>query len=654
VGTTLPPSPFLMSRPTPRLRRSWSLALSLVLLVGCATVPVSVERVDPRTVHRNLTANALTVGEPSLATRNVLFERNLEKTYDAKPEEALSQLHQWAVKENDSDAFFALTELAFLQGEHSADQTWHLATALYAWAFLFGGQQTRELDPRVRVAADLYNRGLTEGLTTKEGIVELRGGLFKLPFGQLAVDFDEGSLDWNGRRLRNFVPVAEFEVHGLHRFRNWGIGAPLAADARAANPDVATDFIAPRLKVPATALLRPDDVRKEIALGHVHARLELYVDPDVNSIEIAGRSVPLEQEETATWAAMLADSPLWKMELKAFLGAVGGGVQTGRLVGLRPHVKGRVPVVFVHGTYSNPGRWAEMVNVLDHDPRIRERFEPWFFFYNSGSPIIYSSYLLRKSLGEAVTQLDPSGTDACLRDMVVIGHSQGGLLTKMTAVDSGDRFWQGVSKRRFDRLKISRADRELLQEVVFVKPLPFVKRLVFIATPHRGSFLASRGLVRRLMLYLVSLPRRVTGVTTRLLASNPDAFLTTDFGRMTAVDNMAPGQRFLRTLSALPIAPGVTVHSIIAVKGDGPVEGGNDGVVEYSSAHIDGVESEKVVRSAHSVQANPEAIEEVRRILLLHASVGCAEGPAPPSYGRSARLFPASPMTRRDAEWMAR
>jgi hypothetical protein len=51
------------------------------------------------------------------------------------------------------------------------------------------------------------------------------------------------------------------------------------------------------------------------------------------------------------------------------------------------------------------------------------------------------------------------------------------------------------------------------------------------------------------------------------------------------------------------------------------VEEGDDGVVKYTSAHIDGVESELVVRSDHSVQWAPDAIEEVRRILLLHAEV---------------------------------
>ena len=95
----------------------------------------------------------------------------------------------------------------------------------------------------------------------------------------------------------------------------------------------------------------------------------------------------------------------------------------------------------------------------------------------------------------------------------------------------------------------------------------------------------------------------------------------TPFTIPTALDNMDASNPFIKALSATPIAPGVKAHSIIPVKGDGPVEDGNDGVVEYKSAHIDGVESELVVRSGHSTQATPQTIEEVRRILYEHAGI---------------------------------
>jgi hypothetical protein len=88
---------------------------------------------------------------------------------------------------------------------------------------------------------------------------------------------------------------------------------------------------------------------------------------------------------------------------------------------------------------------------------------------------------------------------------------------------------------------------------------------------------------------------------------------------LTSVDQMNPNNRFVKVLAEIPIAPGVAANSIIAVKGTGAVEDGEDGVVAYRSAHLDGVESELVVQSGHSLQDYPETVEEVRRILLLHA-----------------------------------
>jgi len=299
-------------------------------------------------------------------------------------------------------------------------------------------------------------------------------------------------------------------------------------------------------------------------------------------------------------------------------------------VTLEPYRPGRIPVVFVHGTNSSPGRWADMENDLQADPLIRQRFQFWFFMYDSGNPIAYSAMLLRRALRDAVARFDPDGRDACLRDMVVIGHSQGGLLTKMTAIDSGSRFWDNVGGMPLDQLRISDQSRALIEEILFVKPLPFVDRVVFIATPHRGSYLAGSDLVRRLAGKLISMPHDLVVVSTDMLAIRDPANRMMGLERFpTSIDNMSPGNPFIKTLSSIPLAPGVQAHSIIPVKGDGPLEDEVDGVVAYPSAHIDGVESERVVRhSSHSTQSSPETVDEVRRILLLQAdSAPCAVAP---------------------------
>ena len=74
------------------------------------------------------------------------------------------------------------------------------------------------------------------------------------------------------------------------------------------------------------------------------------------------------------------------------------------------------------------------------------------------------------------------------------------------------------------------------------------------------------------------------------------------------------------------MSPSVRAHSIIPILGDGPLAERSDGVVRYESAHLDGVQSELVVHSSHSVQSNSAAIEEVRRIQLLQLAEPCPRG----------------------------
>jgi Alpha/beta hydrolase family len=278
-----------------------------------------------------------------------------------------------------------------------------------------------------------------------------------------------------------------------------------------------------------------------------------------------------------------------------------------------------VPVVLVHGTASSPARWADIINELQNDPKLRGRIQFWLFTYNTSNPILLSAADLRQSLQHIRKELDPERRDPALDQLVVIGHSQGGLLTRLMVTNSGTRFWDAVTDTPFEKIDVSPETRALIQRGMFFEPQPYVKRVVFIATPHQGSFRVS-SLVLSMVRKLVTLPLTVvTGfseLTTRNTGLPKEA-------APTAVDNMRPGNRFVRTLSASPIAPGVSAHSIIPVTEEGPPQGQNDTVVKYESAHLEGVASEKIVRSTHSTQSTPATILEIRRILYEHLGIAC-------------------------------
>jgi len=557
----------------------------------------------------------------------VLLERGLLDAFRERPEAALGDLHRAMLAEAaDPALLFALSELSFLYGQEAAKTEHLLAAVVYAHAFLFpeeGDVRPGPFDPRFRVAADVYNWALAAAFASQDGSeVVPRGGSFELPFGRMEVAFDPAELRAGIRELHRFIPVAELEVHGLAiRYRQPGIGAPLAASIkRAEGAAEDTDLLAPRLQVPVTALLRIAQPRRALlAQEPVTAALELHLAWEGDSVTVSGETVPLEREPTAALALTFNYVPILEIEIFGFLGRLSELWQERPpLVSTSPYQPGLVPVVFVHGTASSVVRWAELYNRLQGDPEIRSRFQFWFFQYESNDPVALSALHLREALRSAVTRLDPAGQDPALRRMVLIGHSQGGLLVKMQSIGSGDRLWNAMSRKPLDQLRLSDESRDLLQRGLFVEPLPEVARVVFISTPHRGSFLAGRPSIANLLRRLTVLPRQLAAVSADITL-NRDAVRSPIVP--TAVDNMSPRNPFILGLQAIPVAPSIAVHSIISVEGTGPFEEGDDGVVAYESAHIDGVESELVVRSPHSCQGNPHTMEEVRRILRLHAGV---------------------------------
>jgi pimeloyl-ACP methyl ester carboxylesterase len=618
--------------------RLFGLVLFLPLWLAACGTPVTVERVDPRTVHRELTANVLTVGEESGASRIVLHRWNLTERFESDPEGTLVELHALVIRERAGrDELFALAELAFLHAEQTGKREYYLAAAVYAYALLFphgAAEPLYPVDRRLRVAADLYNRGLTSAFASADrSVIDLRGGTRVLPFGELTVELDPKWLRWGDRRLVNFIPVAELEVRGLReRYRRTGIGAPLAAGTVPFMPDAKLrDFVGRATKVPVTALLRLDDPRRSLATGRMSGALEIYDGYTTDVVEIDGQRVPLEVEPSAAFAYTLSDSAIWDWELRGFLVgdllkglavATKRGEARAQLLFMQPYRRGRIPVVFVHGTASGPGRWADMLNSLENDPWLRTRFQYWFFYYDTGNPVTYSADVLRTSLQLIVEQLDPEGSDLALRQMVIIGHSQGGLLSKMTAIDSGSRLWDTLSQRPLDDLILRDETREQLRRTLFLRPLPFVRRVIFIATPHRGSYEAGSWVAQQAAGF-ASLPKGFVDVMKDLVTGNPGVVALSLDGLPRSIQHMTPGNAFVQALASVPVAPGIAVNSIVAVRGEGAFETGDDGIVEYTSAHLSDIESELVIRSGHSVHAHPLAIAEVRRILYRHGEEAC-------------------------------
>src|SRR5215469_6495802 len=212
-----------------KLRLAWGwihLLVGALLMSGCAT-PIGVQFVDPREGYQSLTANILSAGRPSSFSARELMNLNLYQRFQDEPEKALAEMHASLAPEGDEDRLFALTELSFAHAGQSGNKSYYLAAAVYAYSFLLPGKHgapPRMIDPRLRWATDIYNEALTRAAMVDRKPVP-RGGVLKLPFGELTVDFNENDLIWAGYRLTDFVPAADIEVRGLrNRYRIPGIG----------------------------------------------------------------------------------------------------------------------------------------------------------------------------------------------------------------------------------------------------------------------------------------------------------------------------------------------------------------------------------------------------------------------------------------------
>jgi pimeloyl-ACP methyl ester carboxylesterase len=594
-------------------------------LAGCTT-PIGADRVSPRHAYQNLHQNALNSSRCSSETLQVLNRYGFQADFEKHPEATLGKLQAIACTDERRDLLFALSELNYLNAGRQGRclKPWvvnqsrnsYFASAIYAYLFLLDESRMARPNPfdvRFRAASDFYNRGLALGLMVGTNAqVELAGGPRQTPPGVVPVQFTQPGFPWSLDLIQAFYSADEFVVRGLSiRNRESGLGAPLIAVTKKYGK------FQEQLSVPATVFLRVNGDVHDWSAGKLTATLELYAAFDNATVPEAGKAVPLQTDTTAPIAWKLNNSPIWQLGIAQFF-----STKLQDKTGIRrmePYTPGQIPVVFVHGTASSPVWWAEMWNTLNADPVLRKRYQFWMFNYASGKPVTMSAGILRNELMNQVKSLDPDGKDEALRHMVVIGHSQGGLLAKLTATDTGDKLWQLVSKTNLDQLQIDGPTRNLLRDNFFFKPLPCVSRVIFIATPHRGSYQNTRfvqNLLNRFMKFSSDLMQASASLIKLKDTLNLPPSLRK--GVPTSLNGMATDNPFMLTLADIPTAPGIHAHSIIAMKDDDQPPQGADGVVQYTSAHVDYAESEFIVRSGHSCQGNPLTIEEVRRILLLN------------------------------------
>jgi pimeloyl-ACP methyl ester carboxylesterase len=428
------------------------------------------------------------------------------------------------------------------------------------------------------------------------------------------------------------LPTRQFEIKGIrHRAGRGGLGAPVvlyldrsrqqgrpATETSGAMADPSVAHFPNLLYRSAAAVLRPGAGPSEPpAVLELHDPVSM---PDLRWQPAPGASsLPLAYDLTVPLGRQLH---VRNLNLVGAMGVFFPSEYDGKtgIYMLDPYEPGKIPVVFVHGLMSSPEAWTNAMNDLRGNPELRKRYQFWMFFYSTGNPLLASGARFRKALNEIRSELDPGRQDPAFDRMVLIGHSMGGLLSQLAISRSGQTLWNTASRVPPDQIEMDRQIKDLLMEAMFFEPVPTVRRVVFISTPHRGSPLGD-DVVGRVTSRLIRVPADILQIRETLAQANGRAEVSEEFRGTryaTGVAQLGVANPVLRAINQLPMSADVPYHSIVGYNGKEPLPEGGDGVVPYKSAHIEGALSELVVSSDHSAQETDNTIREMRRILTIH------------------------------------
>ena len=604
--------------------------LSPVLLLGGCAGEVAIRRVDPGDrVHYG---ESLTVDGLRRESVNVLGNYLLQELARENPAEAVRALKQINLREPRAGLLAVQAELCLNAGLHEEDPDqaarFFLTAVVYSYAYLQAADRPERnpYNPDRITMMQIYNTALTEFLADlrRRGLADHSDYQFTLIGGE-TVRFrsPEFYCELPREQLGAFELCANYRPENLtHQSFRFGLGAPVLFPVMTDPAATGSYKFYDDLVLPATAVLT--FARRQPGEQALPATLKFFHTREYEELEQEdGRKIPLALD-FSTPLAYMSQRPLPLGFLSYMLKPAEADPMEGLYL-LEPCREDRIPVVLVHGLMSNTRTWLQLLNTLQSDPVLRRYYQFWGFTYSSGNPVLYSAKLLRDALDAVRAELVASGRSTRQFDrMVVVGHSMGGLLSKTLVLDSDGGFAEGILNQPLEQVlgELRPEQQEFVREMLLFRHRDYVRRVVFLAVPHRGSLLA-RSWLARLGSALIRLPEKmVSDVSSvvhnlalhgQLRSSEPDQVRL-----RTGIDNLDPADQVLQKLSELPFPEEVPRHSIIGNRREAGIPGGSDGVVEYTSSHLDGVESELVVRSGHSVQRHPLAIQELRRILLLH------------------------------------
>lgn len=513
----------------------------------------------------------------------------------------------------------------------------------YSYAYMFStkrGPQDRIFDNRQVQLRDFYNQAIAKLVNSyglRHGPSEV-GNQIKVGQSIYRINYDNYPLLKN-RQVEQLMSTYNMNFSGLRSItRRDGFGSEflivLPPEHNDTSPEKAKYIVDPLhyqytngrnpnihnaryLAATITAQPRSASSIDEI-LNNPEFEISAYDPYKFESAKITGKSYPLAANFSAPYGLWLAQNNLGKA---AYLSLIDRDARLTmpHLYMLEPYNPNKKVVVLVHGLASSPEAWIRLTNDVMGDPVLREHYQVWQVFYSTNMPILESRFQIYAIIQQSFNLVDSKVP--AKKDAVLVGHSMGGIIARLLVSDADltPAAMKLLPNRRAQQFK----NDPLFKSRLDIQPIPNFSRAIFLAAPHRGTEFADRWFTLAAR-KVIRLPGAFLGALSDVIqSSDPDlqAFIKdVDNGLIqNGPSDLSKNSNFTRLTKNVVPYKGMKFHSIMgnATKSD-DLNIITDDVVPYTSAHLDGALSEKIIKGGHSIQETPEAVLELRRILRLH------------------------------------
>ena len=403
------------------------------------------------------------------------------------------------------------------------------------------------------------------------------------------------------------------------------------------------DRIHPTGHIILTAIARPQGNTLEQILNNNIINIHLFNPYHQKTIEIFNKSYPLSANFSASYAMWLGENRLNQLAILTML--QNKATPLPELFMLEPYNPNKKVVIMVHGLASSPATWVNFTNNLLSDPQLRDHYQVWQIFYSTNLPILENRYQIQELIKTAYQMSDPTGIHPASKNSVLIGHSMGGVISRMMVSDDDlssnmEELAYLVSSNKphpkhANLSPLNKTDKAQLRQRFILSALPQVDTAVFISAPFRGTNYAERWFTL-LARKIIRLPLDLTENATRILTNNtldePNNPLSDsqlkDLYLQNGASQLSDRSAFMGLTADVQIKKGVRYHTIMG-DNQGLYEKNpdklteyahqlSDGIVPYQSSHLDGAMSETIITGGHGIHESPKTVRELRKILHEH------------------------------------